>query len=718
MRFQSVAVTGAAFPEAPAALPSVVHSRGLLPMKSLTVVSMLIFALPALAAPQPFDAKDLVMMDRVGDAQLSPDGRTAVFQLRETDYAANKGKTSIWAVSMAGGKPTRLTDAGLNANTPRWSVDGESLYFLATKDDVNQLWRVGAAGGEAEAVATLALDIGSYKLSPDGRSVAFSVDLFVDCATDAAPIACTKRRLDKPEDDKGSGMLFSGGFVRHWDQWMDGRRSQLLVAAFNADGKLGQPKLLTGSMDGDVPSKPFGDDAEYAFSPDGSTVYFDVRNVKTGEPWSTNFDIYSVPADGSAAPVNHTAENKAWDANPLPSRDGKTLYYLAMKRPGFEADRFAIMALELASGERREVASGWDRSAGALKESADGKTLYTTTDDNGQHPLFAIDVASGKVSKLVGDGQVAGFDVGSNALLIARNDLKHPTDLYTVDLRGRNLKQITRFNAARLKDLRMGDFEFFTYKGAEGATVQGYVVKPVGFKSSRKYPVAFIIHGGPQGAMTNDFHYRWNPQTYAGQGFAVVTINFHGSTGYGQAFTDSISQDWGGKPLEDLKLGWAAALKKYPFLDSSRSCALGASYGGYMVNWIAGNWNEPWKCLVTHDGVFDTRAMGYETEELWFSEWENGGTVYDNPEAYEKYNPLNHVKDWTVPMLIVQGDKDFRIPTSQGLAAFNAAQRRGIPSELLVFKDENHWVLKPHNSVQWHNTVNAWLKRWTSVPAK
>ncbi|HMM66874.1 MAG TPA: S9 family peptidase [Dokdonella sp.] len=687
-------------------------------MKPLIAALLLVIALPVSAAPHPFGAMDLVMMDRVSDQVLSPDGKTVALHLRETDYAANKGRNSIWSVPFAGGKPTRLTDAALNATTPRWSADGSSVYFLAAKDGVNQLWRVPAQGGEADAVGTLSLDIGSYKLSPDGKSVLFSVELFVDCAKDAAPIACTKKRLDKPAEDKATGMLFTEGFVRHWDTWSDGRRSQLMIAAIGADGNLGEPKLLTGGIDGDIPSKPFGDDSEYAFSPDGKTVYFDVRNMKAGEPWSTNFDIYSVPADGSAEPTNHTADNKAWDASPLPSRDGKTLYYLAMSRPGFEADRFAIQALDLATGEKREVAPAWDRSASALKESFDGKTLFTTTDDQGQHPLFAIDVASGKVTKLVGDGQVAGFDVGAKSLLVSRNDLRRPADLYSADLRGRNLRQITRFNAARLKDIRTGEFEFFTFKGAGDATVQGYVVKPVGFKSGRKYPVAFIIHGGPQGAMTNDFHYRWNPQTYAGQGFAVVTINFHGSTGYGQAFTDAISQDWGGKPLEDLKLGWAAALKKYKFLDADRACALGASYGGYMVNWIAGNWNEPWKCLVTHDGVFDTRAMGYETEELWFTEWENGGTVYDNPEGYEKFNPLNHVKDWRVPMLVVQGVNDFRIPTTQGLAVFNALQRRGIPSELLVFPDENHWVLKPQNSVQWHDTVNDWLKRWTSADAK
>ena len=687
-------------------------------MKPLIAALLLSLAVPVLAAPHPFEVKDLVMMERVSDQVLSPDGRTIALQLRETDYAANKGRNSIWTVPMAGGKPTRLTDVALNATTPRWSADGKSIYFLASRDDVSQLWRVAAAGGEAEAVGNLSLDIGSYKLSPDGKSVAFSVDLFFDCTPDPAPIACTRKRLDKAADDKASGLLYSEGFVRHWDQWSDGRRSQLLVASLGTDGLLGEPVLLSRGINGDVPSKPFGDDSEYAFSPDGATVYFDVRNVSAGEPWSTNFDIYAVATDGSSEPTNHTADNLAWDASPLPSRDGKTLYYLAMKRPGFEADRFAIMALDLASGGTREIAAGWDRSAGALKESGDGKTLYTATDDRGQHPLFAIDVATGKATQLVGDGQVAGFDVGAKALLIARNDLRRPTDLYSADLRGRNLKQVTRFNASRMKDLRTGEFEFFTFAGAAGANVQGYVVKPVGYKAGRKYPVAFIIHGGPQGAMGNDFHYRWNPQTYAGQGFAVVTVNFHGSTGYGQAFTDAISNDWGGKPLEDLKLGWAAALKKYPFLDADRACALGASYGGYMINWIAGNWNEPWKCLVTHDGVFDTRAMGYETEELWFSEWENGGTVYDNPEAYEKFNPVNHVKDWKVPMLIVQGDKDFRIPTTQGLAAFNAAQRRGIPSELLVFPDENHWVLKPQNSVQWHNTVNDWLKRWTSAGTK
>jgi dipeptidyl aminopeptidase/acylaminoacyl peptidase len=459
-------------------------------MKSLIAVFLLILPATLIAAPHAFEVKDLVMMDRVGDPQLSPDGRAAAMQLRETDYAANKGKSSIWTVPMSGGKPTRLTDAALNANTPRWSVDGKSLYFLAAKDDVNQLWRVDAGGGEAEAVATLALDIGSYKLSPDGQSVAFSVDLFPDCATDAAPIACTQKRLDKPADDKASGMLYQHGFVRHWDQWMDGRRSQLLIAGFDADGKLGEPRLLSGSIDGDVPSKPFGDDGEYAFSPDGSTVYFDVRNVNAGEPWSTNFDIYSVAADGSAKPVNLTADNPAWDANPLPSRDGRTLYYLAMQRPGFEADRFAIMALDLASGDKREIAPGWDRSAGALKESADGKTLFTTSDDNGEHPLFAVDVACGKVSKLVGNGQVAGFDVGARALLVARNDLSvRPICTRRICAVATQADHLLMPHACRMC---MGDTSSSPSSGAAGATCRATWSSRLA-SGEPQYPVAFII---------------------------------------------------------------------------------------------------------------------------------------------------------------------------------------------------------------------------------
>jgi dipeptidyl aminopeptidase/acylaminoacyl peptidase len=672
------------------------------------------------ATPHPFSIRDLVMMDRVSDPQLSPDGRYALFSVRATDYAANKGVTSIYMVDL--NKPPQPVIVVEKGSSPRWAPDGRSIYYTAPQDGTNQVWHrafdADASGKglslsvrTGEAVTSAPLDVNAFKLSPDGSKLLLSYDVFTDCAD----LACTKERLDGREKDKSTGTVYDKLFVRHWDTWADGRRSQLYIADANTPS---QPVLLSRDIDGDVPSKPFGGEDEFSFSPDGKTVYFDARIAGKTEPWSTNFDIYSVPADGSAAPVNLTAENSAWDANPLVSPDGKTLYYTAMKEPGSEADRFGIMALDLASGSKREVAPSWDRSAGSLQLSRDGKTLYTTTDDNGQHPLFAIDVATGKATILVTDGSVSAFSAGEKKFLLTRDDLKRPADIYTADLKGKGLKQVTHFNAKRIKGAQTGDFEFFTFKGWNNETVQGYVVKPVGFKRGKTYPVAFIIHGGPQGAMTNSWSYRWNAQTYAGQGFAVVTVNFHGSTGYGQSFTESISGDWGGKPLDDLKAGWDAALSKYKFLDGDRACALGASYGGYMVYWMAGNWNQPWKCFVDHDGVFDARAMYYDTEELWFEEKENGGTQFEHPENYERFNPINYVKDWRVPMLIVHSGKDFRIPETQGLGAFTALQRRGIPSKLLHFPDENHWVLKPQNSVQWHETVNAWLKEWTAPEAK
>ena len=690
-------------------------------MKSVLAAAIAAAALPAVAsaASHPFDVHDLVMMNRLSDPVLSPDGRMVAYGLRETDYEANKGKNGVWTVPFAGGAPKRVTDAALNASSARWSHDGQALYFLAPKDGTSQLWRVDANGGAATQATSLPLDVNNFRLSPDGQHVLLSIDVFAGCADDADTVACTAKQLDARKADKASGTVYDGIFVRHWDTWSDGRRSQLFIADLGDDGKPGKLYLLSKGIDGDVPSKPFGDDSEYTFSPDGKTVYFNARIAGTSEPWSTNFDIFSVPAHGPYEAKNLTEDNKAWDGYPLPSADGKTLYWLAMKRAGFEADRFGIWALDLISGEKREIDPQWDRSASGLKESPDGRTLYTASDDWGDHALFAVDVKTGKAKKLVADGSVAGFDVGKKGIVLARNDFKRPNDLYVANANGGGLKQITRVNGDRLKDIRFGGSEFFTFKGHGGDTVQGYVTRPVDWKAGKKYPVAFIVHGGPQGAMTNDFHYRWNPQTYAGQGFAVVTINFHGSTGYGQAFTDAISGDWGGAPLEDLKAGWAAAQKKYAFLDGDRACALGASYGGYMMYWMAGVWNEPWKCIVAHDGVFDSRMMSYSTEELWFDEWEHAGkTQYEDPAAYEKYNPVNHVKDWRVPTLVVQGDQDFRIPLEQGIAAFTALQRRGIPSKFLRFPDENHWVLKPHNSVLWHDTVNAWLKQWTAAAAK
>jgi dipeptidyl aminopeptidase/acylaminoacyl peptidase len=677
---------------------------------SFYVLALLGLALPSApimaAEPHPFTVQDLLAMERISEPQPSPEGDRVVFVVRTTDLEANKGRTDLWTVKMDGTGLTRLTSDPASDTNPRWAPDGKSVYFLSARSGSSQVWRLPAAGGDAVQVTKLPLDVSNLTVSPDGSRLAFSLEVFADCPT----LACTQERLDQREKGKASGQLYQGdaGFVRHWDTWSEGRRNHLFVMP--AAG--GEPVDLTRGMNADAPSRPFGGTEEFTFSPDGRTVVFTAREGGREEPWSTDFDLYQAPVDGSQKPRNLTDANPAWDTQPTFSPDGKTLAYLFMTRPGFEADRFRIKLRDLASGRERELAEDWDRSAGALIFSPDGRTLYTEAGDVGQVPLFAIDVASGKVTKLVADGHVHNPRLAGDRLVFGRDTLRAPVELYTVRRDGSGLTQITRINQEKVAAARMGEPEQFSFKGANGDTVYGWVTRPAGFQPGRKYPLVLLIHGGPQGSFNNEFHYRWNPQVYAGAGYAVVTVDFHGSTGYGQAFTDAIRMDWGGKPLVDIQKGLEAALQRNPWIDGDRACALGASYGGFMTNWIAGNWPDRFKCLVTHDGVFDQRMMYYGTEELWFPEWEQGGPYWQNPASYEKHNPVQFVERWRTPMLVVHSALDYRIPEDQGIAAFNALQRRGIPSQFLFFPDENHWVLKPANSLLWHETVLAWLDRW------
>jgi len=692
--------------------------RSVLPL----VAALGLAAAPTLAAtgaasptnPRGFTAKDLVMLDRVSAPQFSPDGRHILYAVRQTDWAGDRGIGSLWRTSAEGGAGLRLTPEGKPAVSGRWSPDGRWVYFLSPASGSMQVWRVGADGGEPRQVTDFPLPVGSFRLNPTGDALALAFEVFPDCPT----LACSAERLRADAADKTTGVLHDRLFVRHWDRWADGRRSQVFLALIDADGRTaGEPRLLTRGIDGDVPGKPFGDDADFVFSPDGQHLVFSVRIAGTSEPWSTNFDLFEVAVDGSAPPRNLTDANDATDTNPVFSADGRTLFWRAMKRPGFESDRLGLMAMDRATGAVREIAANWDRSFGDLVPGDDGRTMFTATLDTGTHPVFAIDTATGAVRRVVAGGNVSAFDLHGDRIVFARDTLAQPADLWLGAVRGRVAeRRLTHWNAERLADVRMGTFEQFSFEGWNGATVHGYVIRPWDHQPGRKAPVAFLIHGGPQSSYHNQWHYRWNAQTYAGAGFAVVMIDFHGSTGYGQAFTDSISRDWGGKPLVDLQKGWAAALAKYDFLDGSRACALGGSYGGYMVNWIAGVWNEPWDCLVNHAGLFDLRSMAYSTEELWFTEWENGGVPWQAVEAIERHNPVNFVQDWRVPMLVIHGQKDYRVPVEQGLATFTALQRRGIPSEFLYFPDENHWILRPHNSVQWHEAVKRWLRTHTATP--
>lgn len=669
----------------------------------------LVFAVVAATAPaakKPFTAADLVRLERVSDPHVAPNGRTVAYSVRETDWEANKGRTSIWVVDLKDKTPRRLTAAG--ADSPRWSVDGNTLYFTSSRSGSSQVWSISLQGGEAEQVTSFPVDVSAFAVSPSGKHLVVAMDVFPDCPK----VACTKERLEARAATKTSGQLYDQLFVRHWDSWKNGTRSHIFSVAL-ADPKA-EPVKLTRDIDGDAPTKPHGDAAEWTFSPDGKTLYFVARIAGRTEPWSTNTDIFSVPVNASAKPVNLTTGNLATDTAPAVSPDGKTLAFLAMRRPGFEADKLSVNVMPAAGGQPpHEIAAAWDRSSSAIAWSPNSKTIYALADDVGQRRVFALDAVSGAQTPVTDKGSVSSFDVTTDGVVVAMDDLRTPAQLYRVPV-GATRDQLTKHGMEKLEGLALGDYEQFSFIGWNGDMVYGYVVKPADYKNGQKYPVAFLIHGGPQGSFGNHWHYRWNPQTYAGAGFVAVMIDFHGSTGYGQAFTDAISGDWGGKPLEDLQKGWTHVTKTYAFADASRACALGASYGGYMINWIEGTWGEPWKCLVNHDGVFDARGMAYATDELWFDEWEHGGKPYEKPEAFEKHNPVQWVSKWKTPMLVVHSGNDHRVTLDQGVSAFTALQSRGIPSQFLYFPDENHWVLKPRNSLQWHETVEAWLKRWTA----
>jgi acylaminoacyl-peptidase len=655
-------------------------------------------------ASQPFTYADMLVANRLSDPRVSPDGRHVVYAVRATDMENNRGVTSVFIQSLDGeGEARRLAISDGGANTARWGSDG-ALYFLSGRSGSSQVWKTDTTGAEATQVTNLPLDVNAYRLSADASKIVVSLAVYPDCED----LACSVARGETEAARKSTGLVYDRMFVRHWDTWNDGTQNHLFVV--NTDGS-GEPVWVTRGFDGDTPSKPFGDENEFTFTPDSQAVVFSAREAGSSEPWSTNFDLYRSNGLTGEGFTNLTDDNDAWDTGPVFSPDGRTLAYRAMSRPGFEADRWQITLMDVATGARREIAADWDRSADSLQWAADGRSLYVVAGDVGQTRLFSVDVARGSVVPITGPGHVSAVEQSPSGFVYAMDSLTSPSELYVKTFRGREMpRRITNVNP-QLAERAFGEAEQFSFPGWNDETVHGYVIKPAGYVEGRRYPVAFLIHGGPQGSFGNAWSYRWNAMTYAGAGYAVVMIDFHGSTGYGQAFTDSISQHWGDRPLEDLQKGWAFAQAQYPFLDGDRACALGASYGGYMVNWIAGRWNDAFQCLVNHDGIFDTFAMGYSTEELWFTEWENGGTPYEVPEAYQRFNPANHVANWSDPMLVIQGDRDFRVPTTQALSTFTALQRRGIESRLVVFPDENHWVLKPQNSLQWHNEVFGWLDR-------
>ena len=656
-------------------------------------------ALPA--AARPMTIEDLTMLSRIGTPTVSKDGRWMVWAQRETDLDADRGRFDLWRLDLTkpGAAPEKLlADPQKDENDPQ--IVGNTVYFAM--DDA--IWSVPITGGTPRRLTDFKGGFNGFKVAPTGDKIVVWADRLPGAPSLEEPMI-------RKRADAGSGRTYDQLFVRHWDTWSDGKRSQLFVLPLTAAGARGNGKAVVGPLVGDTPSKPFGGAEEVSWSPDGKTLYFALREAGRIESTSTNLDIFEVPADGSRAPVNLTVDNKATDNQPVVSPDGRTLAWFAMRRPGYEADRQVLMLRDLATGRMTSLTEKWDRSVGSIAWAPDSRSLYVTADDTQETPLFRVDAKTGQVTRLTQQGHVGAVAVTPTGPIIALDSLTAPADFYRVAGSG-TPQRLTNVNAAKLAGIDMPTVERFSFTGANNDTVWGYAVKPA--NSTGKVPIAYMVHGGPQGSSNNSWSYRWNPAVFAGAGYGLVAVDFHGSTGYGQAFTDSIRNNWGGWPLEDLKKGLSAATTKFTWLDADNACALGASYGGYMMNWIEGQWPDRFKCIVQHDGVFDARAMAYETEELWFDEWEHGGkTYYEDPEAFEKWNPVHHVAKWKTPQLVITGEKDFRIPYTQGLAAFTALQRRGIPSRLLVFPNENHWVLKPKNSRQWYREVIGWMDKWT-----
>jgi dipeptidyl aminopeptidase/acylaminoacyl peptidase len=677
-----------------------------------TVLAIVLPAAPtAHAAParKGLTVDDMLAMQRISEPVASADGAWLAFTVRDTDVEANRGRTDVWLLSTAGGDARRFTTHAENDGSPRFSPDGRSVLFLSTRSGSSQVWRMALSGGEAEQVTKLPVEVNGFLPFPDGQRLLLAVDVYPDAAT----LDDTAKRDEEAAKSKVKAKAYDELLFRHWDSWEDGKRSHLFV--WNpADAT--KPTDLMKGMDVDAPEPPFGGMEQVSIRADGNLVAFAAKDVGRQAAWQTNSDIFLVDTSPAVAgrkrPENVTADNKAWDGNPTFSPDGRSLAFLSMARPQYESDRTRIVVLDVGAKKRRILTEAWDRSPGELAWSRDGKTLFTSADHIGHHALFAVDASTGKETLLVDKGTNQSVVVAGDRLFFTKDTLNAPAELHSARFDGSDVKQHSHLNDARVAGIAFGAAEQFSFTGAHGDTVHGFAMKPANFNGKGKVPVAFLIHGGPQGSFGDHFHYRWNPQAFAGHGYAVVFIDFHGSTGYGQKFTDAINGDWGGAPYEDLMKGLDAAIQKYPWMDGSRVAALGASYGGFMINWINGH-TDRFKALVCHDGNLDERLAYFDTEELWFPEWEHGGLPWEKPDGYTKHNPIDFVKNWKTPTLVIHGAQDFRVVDTQGMSTFTALRRKGVPARFLWFPEENHWVLRPQNSQRWHAEVLSWLDRYT-----
>lgn len=684
----------------------------------LVLFTVLMCAGPLLAAGRPMTIDDLLAVKTVGDPQISPDGKLVVYVVSEIDRATDKSSSDLWLAPVDGGEPRRLTTAPGKDEGPRWSPDGKTIAFTSTRSGSSQIWLLPLEGGEATQLTKLPIDVSGPIWSPKGDRLAFTAEVFP--GTDPAK---TAERDKQRAESKSKAMIFDSLMVRHWTSWNEGKKSHLFVC----DAKTGEAKDLTPKFEVNVPPGPFGGSNEYAWSPDGAELAFSAEPAKD-HAWSTNTDIWTVAA-GGGEPKNITGEFPGGDAQPSYSPDGGLIAWLNQSRAGFEADQWVLTVRDRKTGHATRLESidrpiqgyAWVRDP---RDAADRSwAVLATLDRTGREPLVEIGfyeegagfVVDREMPRTIVDGGTnTSATIGDSPeppVAFIRGTADRPGEVHTVAWHGGTPTRLTNHNTPLMASLDVAKAEEFTFSGAEGDEVHGWLIKPPGFDPSKKYPVLFLIHGGPQGAWHDEWHGRWNYQLFAAPGYAVVAINPRGSTGYGQKFTDQISGDWTGRVYEDLLKGLDHALASYPFLDRSHMAAAGGSYGGFMVNWIAGH-ADRFRCLISHAGVFDLTSKYGTTEELWFPEWEFGGTPWDKPEIYREQSPSSFVKHFKTPTLVTHGALDFRVPDAQGLGMFTALQRRGVPSRYVFFPDEGHWILKPANRVVWWREMHDWLGKY------
>ncbi len=668
------------------------------------LLALLLLASTLRASGRPMTVDDLLAVKSVSDPQLSPDGKHVAYVVSEIDRAANKSNSDLWMVPFDGGDPVRLTTSAGSDTHPRWSPDGKTIAFTSTRGGSSQLWLLPVDGGEARQLTKLPIDVSGPIWSPKGNKLAFAASVYPG----KSPEETAKIDADKSAG-KSQVKTFDGLMIRHWDSWDDGKRSHLFVC----DSATGEAKDLTPNLQVNTPPAPFGGSSDYAWKADGTELAF------TAEPlaehaWSTNTDVWVVSAEGGAA-RNLTEANVGADAQPAYSPDGQMLAYVSQARAGFEADRWELKVLRLGGAGDGPIllSTGIDRPVGSFTWNPRGDSVLALLDDEGYETVVDVPVMSRRAAIPVLKGGMHGQPsrTEDGRLVFLRQSADSPSEVYRADRDGEDVTALTRHNAELTSQLDLSKAESFTFEGAGGDEVQGWLVRPPGFDETKKYPVLFLIHGGPQGAWHDDWHARWNYNLFAAPGYAVVAINPRGSTGFGQKFTDQISRDWTGRVYEDLMKGLDHALATFPFLDGDRIGAAGGSYGGFMVNWMAGH-TDRFKALVSHAGVFDPYSKYFTTEELWFPEWEFGGTPWDAPSLYFEQSPARFTSKMSTPTLVIHGALDFRVPDAQGIGMFTALQRRGVSSRLVYFPDEGHWILKPANRIAWWAEVHGWLAKY------